>query len=312
MFGQRLRRLSPGEMPRAEEWNALCEMAERAFNLTVDPSSGIEVVRTGGGPIALRPSSVAQTTVASSVATLAVQGAPLVAGGLQQALILSWPGSSWPQTPGTGANCYAVALNGQQLTYITNSPSDNEYTGVFLFTNSADGYPVFGVGPPPFDGMALQTSFAYRATNTQQTIDLTSTTPIYDTNGYSTAFGSDLVTITNPGIYLFTLLGNVTDPPPGVSFGILDFAEFILSALFADTGTDSGNVPVLWRSPGISGAATGTIVGGSISVQIPAAITFSLKVQATYGGLFTTTSTTTTPSPVFLTANVVFTLQRIA
>jgi hypothetical protein len=61
-----LRRLQPGQMPSAADWNALCEMAERAFNLTSDPSTGLEVVRTGGGPLSLRLTCPCQTTTTTT------------------------------------------------------------------------------------------------------------------------------------------------------------------------------------------------------------------------------------------------------
>jgi hypothetical protein len=79
-----LRRLNPGQMPTAEDWNALIEMAQRAFNLTVDPSSGLEVVRTGGGPLALRtkeqPSGTSTTTVTASVTSTTTTSTTTTAG----------------------------------------------------------------------------------------------------------------------------------------------------------------------------------------------------------------------------------------
>ena len=41
-------------MPRAEDWNSLVEMCERAFNLSCDPSTGLETTRSGGGPLSQR------------------------------------------------------------------------------------------------------------------------------------------------------------------------------------------------------------------------------------------------------------------
>jgi hypothetical protein len=50
----KLPRFKPGERPTAEWANSISEMAERAFNISADPSTGIEVVLVGGGPISLR------------------------------------------------------------------------------------------------------------------------------------------------------------------------------------------------------------------------------------------------------------------
>lgn len=141
-----LRRLSSGQMPTADDWNALCEMAQRAFNLTTDPSTGIEVVRTGGGPLALRSSGVAAGSTilnpgagvaVGSTANVTVTGPSGTAPGYYDGTIDQW--SPFSGIPGLvpGSPCYVQGVNAETL--LPQNYSGATFTGLVL------GLPLFSV-----------------------------------------------------------------------------------------------------------------------------------------------------------------------
>jgi len=63
------RRLVPGEFPTAYEWNLLCEIVESQSLIMADASSGVELVRTGGGPPCIRLIGTTQSTTTGSTTT---------------------------------------------------------------------------------------------------------------------------------------------------------------------------------------------------------------------------------------------------
>jgi hypothetical protein len=156
----RFPRLQPGQRLTAELVNAMLDAIERLENMTADPSSGIELIRSAGG-IALRLSDVGDDATGGKVVLKVTSTDPDdLEDGLYPAVIETCEDPDGdPPTWSDGDPCWAADPNGGKLL-------EQRYNGTNIGTHG-DGSPVFSV-----EGLGAGSSAVVQVTSTDTVDDL--------------------------------------------------------------------------------------------------------------------------------------------